>query len=170
MEAVVSGMAMIQADMADVILAGGVEHMSGVSYSVPNARWGCRLQDQVFVDNLIRGLYCSSHLLPGPEKGPLKEGMPLALLEAMSCGKAVVGSDISGINDIITHMENGLLVPPRDPEAIANAILTLLADKKLRTRLGQNARQRMVNRYSWNLISDKIEKVYAEASGNLALL
>jgi glycosyltransferase involved in cell wall biosynthesis len=100
----------------------------------------------------------------------LKEGMPLALLEAMSCGKAVVGSDISGINDIITHMENGLLVPPRDPEAIANAILTLLADKKLRTRLGQNARQRMVNRYSWNLISDKIEKVYAEASGNLALL
>jgi acetyl-CoA C-acetyltransferase len=79
MEAVVSGMAMIQANMADVILAGGVEHMSGVSYSVPNARWGCRLQDQVFVDDLIRGLYCGSHLLPGPEKGPLKEGMPLEL-------------------------------------------------------------------------------------------
>ena len=79
MEAVVSGMAMIQADMAKVILAGGVEHMSGVPYSVPNARWGCRLQDQVFVDSLIRGLYCGSHLLPGPEKGPLKEGMPLEL-------------------------------------------------------------------------------------------
>ena len=79
MEAVVSGMAMIQADMAEVILAGGVEHMSGVSYSVPDARWGCRLQDKVFVDDLIRGLYCGSHLLPGPEKGPLKEGMPLEL-------------------------------------------------------------------------------------------
>ena len=79
MEAVISGMAMIQADMAEVILAGGVEHMSGVPYSVPNARWGCRLQDQVFVDSLIRGLYCGSHLLPGPEKGPLKEGMPLEL-------------------------------------------------------------------------------------------
>jgi acetyl-CoA C-acetyltransferase len=62
-----------------VILAGGVEHMSGVSYSVPDARWGCRLQDKVFVDDLIRGLYCGSHLLPGPEKGPLKEGMPLEL-------------------------------------------------------------------------------------------
>jgi len=79
MEAVVSGMAMIQADMAEVILAGGVEHMSGASYSVPDARWGCRLQDKVFVDDLIRGLYCGSHLLPGPEKGPLKEGMPLEL-------------------------------------------------------------------------------------------
>ncbi len=79
MEAVISGVAMIQADMAEVILAGGVEHMSGVPYSVPSARWGCRLQDQVFVDSLIRGLYCGSHLLPGPEKGPLKEGMPMEL-------------------------------------------------------------------------------------------
>ena len=53
MEAVVSGMAMIQAGMADVVLAGGVEHMSGVPYTVPSARWGCRLQDQVFVDAII---------------------------------------------------------------------------------------------------------------------
>jgi acetyl-CoA C-acetyltransferase len=81
MEAVVSGMAMIQAGMADVILAGGVEHMSGVSYSVPNARWGCRLQDQVFVDDIMRGLHAGSVVLPGPEKGPLKEGMPLEMFK-----------------------------------------------------------------------------------------
>lgn len=64
MEAVVSGMAMIQAGMADVILAGGVESMSNVPYTVPKARWGCRLQDQQFVDALIRGLHCGSHVLP----------------------------------------------------------------------------------------------------------
>src|SRR5210317_1560874 len=46
MEAVLSGMAMIQAGMADVILAGGVEHMSSAPYEVPAARWGCSLQDQ----------------------------------------------------------------------------------------------------------------------------
>lgn len=74
MEAVISGMAMIQAGMADVILAGGVEHMSGVAYSAPGARWGYRLQDQVMVDNIIRALHCGSHIMPGPEKGPLKEG------------------------------------------------------------------------------------------------
>ncbi|HPD57053.1 MAG TPA: thiolase family protein [Smithellaceae bacterium] len=74
MEAVISGMAMIQAGMADVILAGGVEHMSGVAYSAPGARWGYRLQDQVLVDNIIRALHCGSHIIPGPEKGPLKEG------------------------------------------------------------------------------------------------
>lgn len=81
MESVLSGMAMIQADMANIILAGGVEHMSGVPYTVPSARWGCRLQDQVFVDALIHSLHCGSHLLPGPEKGPLKEGMPLELFK-----------------------------------------------------------------------------------------
>jgi acetyl-CoA C-acetyltransferase len=73
MEAVVSGMAMIQAGMADVILAGGVEQMSGVPYVVPSARWGSRLQDQVFVDHLIHGLHCGSHIIPHPEDGPVDE-------------------------------------------------------------------------------------------------
>jgi acetyl-CoA C-acetyltransferase len=76
MEAVLSGMAMIQAGMADVILAGGVEHMSGVAYQVPNARWGCRLQDQVFVDALIHALHCGSHIIPHPEDGPVDATRP----------------------------------------------------------------------------------------------
>jgi acetyl-CoA C-acetyltransferase len=71
MEAVISGMAMIQAGMADIILAGGTEHMSSVPYSVPAARWGCRLQDQSFVDNLIHALHCGSHIIPHPEDGPV---------------------------------------------------------------------------------------------------
>ncbi len=74
MEAVVSGMAMIQAGMAEIVLAGGMEHMSGIPYSVPNARWGCRFQDQVFVDEIVHGLHAGSHLLPGLEKGPVKDG------------------------------------------------------------------------------------------------
>jgi len=71
MEAVISGMAMIQAGMADIILAGGVEHMSGVAYEVPKARWGCRFQDQVFVDALARALHCGSHIIPHPESAPM---------------------------------------------------------------------------------------------------
>ena len=76
MEAVISGMAMIQAGMADIILAGGVEHMSGVPYIVPGARWGYRLQDQTFVDALIRALHCGSHIIPHPEDGPANENEP----------------------------------------------------------------------------------------------
>ncbi len=76
MEAVLSGMAMIQAGMADVILAGGVEHMSSAPYEVPAARWGCRLQDNVFVDSLIRRLHCGSHVLPLPADGPVDASQP----------------------------------------------------------------------------------------------
>ncbi len=76
MEAMISGMAMIQAGMADVILAGGVEHMSGVPYTVPAARWGCRLQDQVFVDAMIHALHCGSHIIPHPEDGPIDADRP----------------------------------------------------------------------------------------------
>lgn len=80
MEAVISGMAMIQAGMADVILAGGVEHMSGAPYAVPGARWGCRLQDQTFVDTLIHSLHCGSHILPLSDDGPLNiEEAPASL-------------------------------------------------------------------------------------------
>jgi acetyl-CoA C-acetyltransferase len=71
MEAVLSGAAMIQAGMADVVLAGGVEHMSGIAYRIPGARWGCRLQDQVMVDAMIRGLHCGSYILPLSTDVPL---------------------------------------------------------------------------------------------------
>ncbi len=74
MEAVISGVAMIKAGFVDVILAGGVEHMSGVPYAVPSARWGARLQNQSLDDMMIEALYCGSRLQPGMEHGPAKEG------------------------------------------------------------------------------------------------
>jgi acetyl-CoA C-acetyltransferase len=74
MEAVISGMAMIQAGIFEVVLAGGMEHMSGIAYSVPAARWGCRFQDQVLVDDIVHLLHAGSHILPGLEQGPIKEG------------------------------------------------------------------------------------------------
>lgn len=81
MEAVLSGMAMIQAGMADVILAGGVEHMSGGPYISLDARWGCRMQDTTLIDALIRGLYCGSYVMPLSDDGPVKSGMPFEMLK-----------------------------------------------------------------------------------------
>jgi acetyl-CoA C-acetyltransferase len=76
MEAAISGMAMIQAGMADIILAGGTEHMSSAPYALPTARWGSRLQDQTMIDVLIRGLHCGSYLIPHPEDGPVDATKP----------------------------------------------------------------------------------------------
>ena len=73
MEAVISSMAMIQAGMVDIVIAGGVEHMSGVEYVVKDARWGIKYQDTTFIDAIVHGLHCGSHLLPHPETGPVDE-------------------------------------------------------------------------------------------------
>jgi acetyl-CoA C-acetyltransferase len=81
MEAVVSGMAMIQADMADIILAGGVEQMSGLPFILPGARWGYRLGDGTLVDSLIHAQFCGSYHFPNPEEGPVKDGMPMDLFK-----------------------------------------------------------------------------------------
>ncbi len=94
-----------------------------------------------------------------------KEGMPFSLLEAMSSGKAVLASDIPGINDIIKDGENGLLVPPSDPKALAKGLSTLRGDPALRERLGKSARKTILERFSERVIVDRIEAMYSEARG-----
>lgn len=72
MEAVLSGAAMIKAGDAEIILAGGVEHMSGVAYTVEKARWGIRMGNDAITDALTTGLHCGSHILPYPSDGPVE--------------------------------------------------------------------------------------------------
>jgi glycosyltransferase involved in cell wall biosynthesis len=77
----------------------------------------------------------------------LYEGMPKSLLEAMACGLAALSTDVSGINEIITHNENGWLVRP-DVSSLQAGIQTLMTDGQLRRRLGDEARQLVRERYS----------------------
>lgn len=77
----------------------------------------------------------------------LAEGCPVALLEAMACGRACIASDIPGARDLIEHERSGWLVPPSDPEKLSHA-LAELQSPELRTRLGIAARQRVEDHYS----------------------
>ena len=82
------------------------------------------------------------------------EGLPTVLLEAMSCGLPVIATAVSGNLDVITHGKNGILVPPKSPEKIAEAISTLLDDEQLRKNLGENARKTIEEKYTWDIISN----------------
>jgi glycosyltransferase involved in cell wall biosynthesis len=68
------------------------------------------------------------------------EGLPLALLDAMATGTAVVASDVGAVSEAVVSGETGLLVPPDDPKALAAGIRQLLDDERLRQRLGAAAR------------------------------
>ena len=76
-----------------------------------------------------------------------REGIPVALMEAMSGGVPVVASDISGIPELVEHEATGLLVPPRDARAIADALRRLHDDSSLRRRLGLAGREKVVREF-----------------------
>ena len=79
----------------------------------------------------------------------LFEGLPLAALESMAAGRAVIGALACGTVDAIRHGETGLLVEPRDPGALADGILRALGDPALRARLAAGARARALERFTW---------------------
>lgn len=71
-----------------------------------------------------------------------------AVLEAMAAGLPVIGADVGGIPEMIDRHETGLLVPPRDPHALAHALRSLILNAELRQELGRTARQRCEERFS----------------------
>lgn len=76
------------------------------------------------------------------------EGCPVALLEAMACGKACVATNIPGSRDLVVHGKSGLLVPPENPDALAEALHALVSSPDLRRRLGYAARRRVEQHYT----------------------
>jgi glycosyltransferase involved in cell wall biosynthesis len=100
---------------------------------------------------------CNLFVLPS-----LFEGFPLSILEAMAAGKPVIASAIGGNDEVITHGENGLLVPPADPAALAGAIRTVLLDPTLARRLAEDGRARVQQEFSVEAMVDGVTRVYEE--------
>ncbi len=90
-----------------------------------------------------------------------RENFPMALLEAMAAGKAVIASHVGGIPEMIEHEENGLLVEPKDPENLFSAMKRLVKEPLLRERLGQKARETVAARFSWTSIAKQYLEIYA---------
>jgi glycosyltransferase involved in cell wall biosynthesis len=92
------------------------------------------------------------------------EGLPLALLEAMFAGNAVVASNVSGIPEAIPSADIGILVPPRDRGALASALHRVLGDAALRARLGRAARERALSTFTVERMTDDYVRLYRLAA------
>lgn len=88
-----------------------------------------------------------------------KEIFGIVNLEAMACSVPIVASKIGGVPDVVKEGENGLLVSPKDSEALAEAIIYLLENEEVRSKMGKNGRKK-VEDYSWEKIADETEKLY----------
>ena len=100
-----------------------------------------------------------------PAGGLAGEGFGIAYLEAGAFGKPVVAGDVGGAVDAVADGESGLLVDPRDPVAVADAITRLLLDRALAERLGK-AGARRAARFGWPVFVQRVEAQLAEALGD----
>jgi phosphatidylinositol alpha-mannosyltransferase len=93
-----------------------------------------------------------------------RESFGIVLVEAMAAGLPVIASDIPGYREVVRDQIEGLLVPPRDPDALAASLGDVLDDTDLAKRLGEAGWQR-ARRYSWDTVAAEIEDIYREVTG-----
>lgn len=91
-----------------------------------------------------------------------REGLPRVLLEAAAMGKPLVATDVPGCREVVQPGENGFLVPPRDPVALAEAIVRLLADPALRAQFGLAGRRLAEERFSDRIVVAQVLNLYRE--------
>lgn len=124
------------------------------------------LKDIIFVGyvsytELVR-YYQTAHVFCAPATG--QESFGIVLLEAMAAGKPIVASNIEGYASVLTHGEEGFLVPPKDEESLALSIVHLLADKELRYEMGEKGKIKARD-YSWDRVSKRILAYYDRLLG-----
>jgi glycosyltransferase involved in cell wall biosynthesis len=109
-------------------------------------------------------LLAQSHIACLPTS--YREGIPMSLLEAASCARPIVTTDAPGCREIVRDGWNGLLVPLKNPIALADALQTLLVDPSLRRTMGQRGRELVVQHFSKEIVIEQTFAVYKELLGN----
>lgn len=107
----------------------------------------------------IGAVWAASHIAVLPS---YREGLPKSLLEAAACGRPMIATDVPGCREVVRHGETGLLVPPRDPPALASAIETLAGYPRLRCEMGSRARELVVSEFSEGRVARQTLEVYRE--------
>jgi glycosyltransferase involved in cell wall biosynthesis len=90
----------------------------------------------------------------------LNEGLPVAVIEAMASAKPVVAADVGGVGELVLNGETGIIVPPRDSDALAGGIVDILSNSDKIKEMGRKARERAYPKYSIKRLIGDIENLY----------
>ena len=97
----------------------------------------------------------------------LWEGLPIALLEAMAMGKAIIATKVDGTKEILTHKENGYLIDIENLQKnLENALLEVGSDNELRSRMEKSARNTVKDRFNAVTMTEQIQKIYQQVIAN----
>jgi glycosyltransferase involved in cell wall biosynthesis len=111
----------------------------------------------------VPALLVSSNIVCLPS---YREGLPKTLIEACAAQRAIVATDVTGCREVVSHGSNGLLVPVRNPEKLAEAISQLLGDPIQRTTFAKNGRVRAENEFASSIVIDQTLAVYKKVLSN----
>lgn len=103
---------------------------------------------------------CDVFVLPSASSE--QEGFGIVLLEALACEKPVVSTKIVGVAEDVDKTNSGIIVKPKDVEALANAIITILKDRDVGNQMGKKGRKMVEEKYTWERVAKMIEEVYYE--------
>ncbi|MGB6423565.1 MAG: glycosyltransferase family 4 protein, partial [Anaerolineales bacterium] len=90
------------------------------------------------------------------------ENQPFSILEAFACEKPVIASDLGGMKELVVHLERGILVPPADASALAEAMLSIAESPQEVSRMGANAREYAVAHHHPNVHYHRLMDIYAQ--------
>jgi len=144
-----------------LVLVGGGRELERIRRLVAEHGLSDRVIFTGFVDSPVR-VQAALDLYVAASR---KEGLPLAVLEAMAAGLAVVATDVPGHRDVVAPSETGVLVAPDDSAALAEAVATLLSDPARRKSLGQAGRERVRHEFGVRAMVDATAAVYRRAAG-----
>jgi len=139
-----------------VIIGGGFYKGFYKQYIPPQYGKDIFLAGFVSGEDLPR-YYASCDVFCSPAIG--RESFGIILLEGMASKKCVIASDISGYRQVIDSNVNGVLVPPREPDKLAESIVNVLNNDKLRNEIATNARKK-AEKYAWKKVTNQIEDYY----------
>ena len=105
----------------------------------------------------IAGLWARAHVAVLPSR---REGLPLSLMEAAACGRAMIASDVPGCREIVIHEQTGLLFPVDDAAALADAMERLSRTPDLRARYAKAARDLVVEKFAADIIGRQTVALY----------
>lgn len=142
-----------------LIVVGGGRPLG--SYRRLGQRYGW--EDVVFTGHVTReelaAYYHTCDVFCAPSTG--QESFGIVLLEAMAAGRPIVTTDIPGYREVVSHGHEGMLVPPKDEEALAAMLIRLLGDGETRNRLGRSG-TRTARSYSWDKVAAQVLEYYCD--------
>lgn len=104
-------------------------------------------------------VFAQAHIVCLPS---YREGLPKVLIEAAACGRPIVATDVPGCREIVRHNENGLLIPAKDPQALAVALNRLLNNAELRESMGKRGRAMVEAEFSTEYVVEQTLQLYKE--------